>query len=301
MLDLSNWSQLGGLIFAARRLVEGLWAGRHPSIRQGSGLDFHDYRIYTPGDDPAQVDWKLFGRTDRYFVRRYQQQTDLNATILVDCSASMDFAKLDPAGRSLRGAKVMSKLRCAQLLAAAIAFLTIRQGDRAGVGLFADKLIEHIPPASTWAHLKRLCSVLERAQPRGQGDLGAALRQAHALRSRRGLLVILSDLLDEPQPFFDGLSRFRHDHFDVIVFQILSQQELRLAGIENARLQLIDSETKQRLPSDLRLVSDRYRQLMQDHLAALRRGCQARRVDHNLVLLDEPATAALRRYVQRRR
>ncbi|MEX2214671.1 MAG: DUF58 domain-containing protein [Phycisphaeraceae bacterium] len=300
MIDPSQWANLGGLFFVARHLVQGLWTGRHASVRHGSGLDFHDYRVYTPGDNPAEVDWKLYGRTDRYYVKRNQQLTDLSAYILVDCSASMDFARLDRAGRSLHGDKVMTKLRYAQMLAAAIAFLTIRQGDRAGVGLFGSKLIDHVAPGGSWAQLQRVCSVIESAKPQAAGDVGEAIKQAHSLRMKRGLLVLISDLLDEPAPLFEGLSRFRHDRFDIVVFQILSPQELGLEGLQRARLQMIDSETKDRVHTDVTRVQKRYSELVEGHIASLRRGCQARQVDYNLLSMAEPVTTALRRYVSRR-
>ena len=300
MIDPSQWTNLGGLFFVARHLVQGMWTGPHASIRHGRGLDFHDYRSYVPGDNPAEVDWKLYGRTDRYYVKRNQQLTDLSAYILIDCSASMDFARLDRAGRSLRGAKVMTKLRYAQMLAAAIAFLTIRQGDRAGVGLYGSKLIEHVAPGGSWAQLQRVCSVIEGAKPQAAGNAAEAIKQAHALRMRRGLLVLISDLLDEPAPLFEALSRFRHDRFDIVVFQVLSPQELDLAGLERARMQMIDSESKDRVRTDISRMQKRYGELISGHIAALRRGCQARHIDYNLLTTDEPVTAALRKYVSRR-
>ncbi len=348
MLDTSAWPNLGGLLFAAKRLVEGIWSGRHESVRTGSGLDFHDYRMYAPGDSPAEIDWKLFGRTDRHYVRRYRQQTDLNAYILVDVSSSMDFARIDSAGRSLRGSKVMTKLRYAQELAAAIAFLAIRQGDRAAMGLFAKKLFSHVPPGSTWAHLKRICATLEgvrsreaggKSQETGDGKQGAGgpttannpdqtlapphspaapaahtpaalaslpgdfrecLRQAHALRPRRGVLVLISDLIADPAEVLDGISRFRHDHFEVIVFHLLTRQELGLEGLDHARLQMVDSESRDRVRTDISLVQKRYRQLIDDHVQSLRRGCEARAADYQLLTLSDPPSTALRKYLSRR-
>ena len=293
-------------MFVARRLVEGMWAGRHASVRQGRGLEFHDYRAYAPGDDPGDVDWKLYGRTNRFYLRRYQQLTDLNVHLLIDCSASMNFAGLDRHGKAITGNDQLTKLRYASALAAAISFLTIRQTDRVGVGVYADRIIEHMPSVGTWAHLKRICNTLESTEPAyRQGDVGAAMRQAHAiLRQRgtraRGLLVVISDLLDEPGPWFDGINLFRHDRFDVIVFQVLTSQELDLSGIGASRLRLVDAETRHQVGTDIGRTRNRYTQIMGQHITALRRGCTAANVDYNLLTTDQPVTTALRRYLVRR-
>jgi len=309
-LHPSQWTSLGGLMFVARRLVEGLWAGRHASPRTGHGLEFHDYRSYSPGDTTSDIDWKVFGRTDRLYLKRYLQQTDLNVHLLVDISASMDFAGLTRRGIPITGKDHLTKLGYAEMLAAALAFLIVRQGDRAGVGLFAEKLHEHLPPSGTWAHLMRLCNALEHAEPvapeSGNGDAGMALRQAHALlrhggRTRsRGLVVLISDLLDPPDSMLDGLNLLRHDQFDVIIFQVLTAQELDLAGLSDLRLQMVDSESHKRVGTDVGAVRRRYAQLMTRHLTQLRRACTARNVDYNLLTTDQPVVEALRRYLVRR-
>ncbi len=295
MLQRHEWDKLGGLLFVARRLVEGMWAGRHAATRQGSGLEFHEYRSYVPGDVPGDIDWKLYGRTDRLFVRRYRQTTDLHAYVMVDCSASMDFAGL----ARRRGA--VSKLDYATQLAAAIAFLTIRQADRAGLGLFSDRLHSHLPAVGTWSHLHRLCHELERAQAvKGEGDVHQSLLGAHALMRRRGVLVLISDLLDDAQPILDGLLRFRHDRFEVVVFQVLTPDELNLSAARGGMLRLVDAETGRRMRTDPRQIASSYNARIGEHLATLRRACLARGIDHNLLVTDQPCHAALRRYLSHR-
>jgi uncharacterized protein (DUF58 family) len=298
MIDRVSWSKLGGLVFVARRLVEGLWAGRHTSARVGTGLEFHDYRSYSAGDDVTGIDWKLYARTDRYFVRRHRQLTDLHAYLMVDCSASMNFAGLDRRGRPILGPQATTKLTYASSLAAAIAYLAIRQSDRAGLGVYADHLLQHLPPGGTWSHLQRLCTTLEHAAPAvGPGNTALSLQQAHALMRRRGLVVLIGDLLDEPAGLMQGLSRFRHDHFEVIVFQVLTPQELDLSGLGRLQLQMVDAETRRKTPADIAKVRRGYAQQMEQHLAALRRGCAAQGVDYNLLTTDQPVAGALRRYL----
>lgn len=299
MRETDRWASLHGLMFTTKLLVDGLYAGGHASPHRGAGVDFHDYRPYVPGDDVSAIDWKLYGRTDRYYLRRYQRRTDLHAYIMVDTSASMNFTGLDRRGMSLKNAP--SKLACACELAAAIAMLTIRQNDRVGLGLFDKTLHLHLPPAGTWAHLQRIIHTLESARgTEGPGDLGRCIAHAHSTLRRRGLFVLISDLLDPPEILFDSLNRLRHDRFDVIVFQILTPQELNLREVGPRRMRFIDSETRKQTPTFIPQVDAAYRRLLNDHLATLKQGCAARNVDHNLVRTDESVIESLRRYLARR-
>ncbi|MFA9479957.1 DUF58 domain-containing protein [Phycisphaerales bacterium AB-hyl4] len=300
MFDPTSWSRLGGLLFTAKTLVDGLYAGGHASPRHGAGMEFHDYRPYVPGDDLSAVDWKLFGRTDRYYLRRDRRYSDLHVQLLVDVSASMDFAALDGPTPDRP-----TKLAVAKQLAAAIAFLTIRQGDRVGLALGGQRLREAMPVRNSWPHLQQLCATLEQATVNtGAGDVGACLRQLHAMRQRRGLVVLLSDLLDEPGPMLDGLQRLRHDRFEVIVLQVLSPNELHLSQAGVGWRRLVDAESSRR--ADVRLsgagakAEVEYDRRMASHLAALRTACLSRGAAYQLVRTDQPALMSLRQYLARR-
>lgn len=303
----ASWARLGGLAFVARKAVDGLWAGTHPSIRRGPGLEFHDYRPYVPGDDVGEVDWKLFARTDRPYVRRHRQLTDLRLYLLVDCSASMDFAPVSargvvPEATALDKSGMIQphKFAFSSALAAAVAFLTIRQRDRAGLGLFADGIQDHQPPSSAWPELMHLCRMLEDAAPSGPGRIGKSLIQAHAMIPRRGLLVLISDLLDEPAELFDGLDRFRHDRCEVIVFQVLTRQELNLDGLRRVQARMRDAETLQTLRTDLGRIQSSYTQVLQEHIQTIQRGCTTRGIDYELLTTDQSVMQALRHYLARR-
>lgn len=297
----ASWSRLSGLMLSARQLVDGLYSGGHASPRPGPGLEFHDYRPYTPGDDVAAIDWKRFGRTDRYYLRRYQRYTDLHAHLLVDISPSMAFAGLDEQGRPLDSTAAPSKLDCARELAAAIAFLAVKQSDRASLALFDSQVRQALPGGGSWAHLQRICATLEAAapQPGVVGDVGKALAQLHAMMSRRGLVVLISDLLDDPAGLFDGLGRLRHDRSEVMVLQLLTPQELDLAALGNRPWRLRDSETGIEVKTHAPRVSDRYAALMREHLAVVRRGCLARGAEHVLLRTDQPMVEGLRRMLNR--
>jgi uncharacterized protein (DUF58 family) len=277
-----------GLMLEARRVVEGLHAGGHASPWRGVGHEFHEYRPFVAGDS-RHIDWKVWGRTDRLYVKRFRLRTDLHVSLLVDHSASMHFAGLRPGGGAV------TKLDYARTLAAAIAMVAIRQGDRAGLAALADRVTAHIPPGGAWAHLQRLIAALEAIRPAvGPVNVGQALRHAHALEKRRGLIVLISDLLDEPAALFDSLTRFRHDGFDTAVLQVLTPDEIDLAAAGDRRMKLVDLETRRSVSTATRAIGERYRDLMAAHVQTIRRGCAGLGADHVLIRTDEAPTAALR-------
>lgn len=288
-------------MLTARQLLEGLYAGHHGSLRPGAGLDFYDYRAYCPGDEVAQIDWKLFGRTNRYYLRQHRQPSDLHVYVMVDRTASMNFTGLNCCDKPPLDPTVPTKFAYAKILAAAIAMLTIGQNDRVGLGLFSRQIDHHTPVGNSWAHLQEVCRALEQTKTAlGPGHLAGALKQASGLMRRRGLIILIADLLDEPESLFDGLNRLRHDQLDVIVFQILTQQELNLTRFGSQQLQLTDAETHQSIAVNLQQVSRRYNGLMSQHLAAMRHVCKRLGIDHNLLTTDQPAIEALRQYLVRR-
>ena len=178
---------LDGLYFAAKQLVDGLYTGRHASPLRGSGIEFHDYRPYIPGDDLRNIDWKRYGRTDRYYLKRYRRETDLNLHIMVDGSASMDFAGLNSKPQD----KLPTKYAIAQQLAAALTTLAIRQGDRAALGVFDKQLRCLHPPTGSLRQLQVMLADLEQTKvAQGQADLAASLEQlAHTFRGHKAVIA----------------------------------------------------------------------------------------------------------------
>lgn len=286
---------LDGLYFAARQLVDGLYTGRHPSPLRGAGIEFHDYRPYTPGDDLRGIDWKLFGRTDRYYLKRYRRETDLNLHVMVDGSASMDFASLDTSS------DLPTKFVVAQQLAAALLTLAVRQGDRAGLGVF-DKTLRclHQPTGSPRAMVQRIAE-LEAATPNeGQADPAAVLSQLASLLGRRkGAIAIVSDLIDEPDALLAVFDQLRFAGHEVIVFQTLSPDELALPT-ESRGLRLINPEAGPTVQTQPRAIAERYRKLIEAHLDSLRRSLTARNIDHITVRTDRPLSKVLRKYLAKR-
>ena len=288
---------LDGLYFAAKQLVDGLYTGRHASPLRGSGIEFHDYRPYTPGDDLRSIDWKRYGRTDRYYLKRYRRETDLNLHVMVDGSASMDFASLGSKPRD----NTPTKFAVAQQLAAALTTLAIRQGDRAALGVFDTRLRCLHPPTGSLRQMQVMLAELEQAEPAaGPADLAGSLEQlAHTLRGHKAAIAVVSDLLDEPGPMMDVFDRLRFAGHEVVVFQVLTPDEQALPT-ESRGLRMIDPEAGPAVNTRPQQVAASYQQLIEAHLASLRRSLAARGMDHVLVNTSEPLVTVLRRYLQQR-
>lgn len=299
---------LDGLYFAARQLVGGLYAGHHASALRGAGIEFHDYRPYTPGDDLRAIDWKRYGRTDRYYLKRYRRETDLNLHVTVDGSASMDFAGLEPNRRDGRPARQRqtgslshvepTKFAVAQHLAAALATLTIRQGDRAGLSVFDRRLRCLHPPSGSMRQLQTMIAALEQTEPsKGPADLAGSLEQlGQAMRGRKSTIALIGDLLDEPAPLLDAIDRLRFAGHEVVVFQVLTPDDLALPDTSRG-LWMTDPEFGPPIGTIPRAVARRYRSLIETHLDQLRRAFAARGVDHVLVNTGESLIGVLRRYL----
>lgn len=305
LLSTADRRQLGGLMFVARRMVEGLYAGRHRSPRRGHSTEFYDYRPYLAGDEVRRIDWRLWARTDRLYVRRYRHDAELTIHLLVDRSASMGFDRLRSAergGPAHGDANCPTKFRYAGRLAAALAFLAVRQADRVSLTWIGERAEPAVAAGGSWRALQQVIAALEAGQCAGRTDPAAALRGAFgAMRSPhtgRALVVLISDLLDEPREWLAGLSPFLHAQFDAVALQVLAGQELDLGGIGSMRL--VDAESGRSVRTSGRDMGRRYRQAMSAHIANLRRALLRHGVDHQLWTTATPPIDALRGYVARR-
>lgn len=226
-LDLAGMEALRHVRLRPRGEAEGTFAGPHKSHFRGTAVEFADYRQYAPGDDIRLVDWKVFARTDRHYVRLYDAERNLLTYLVVDKSGSMDFA----------GAvqTTASKLEHASRLAAALGYLVVREGDEVGLSLADTGLNAHLPPATSWAHLNRILDSLGSARAEGQTDLGSCLEQVFARIKRRGVLVVFSDFLDVSAEFWKRIDLFRRSRFDIILFHVVHPEELDLPDVAAAR------------------------------------------------------------------
>lgn len=268
-LDPSRMERLRRLRIKPGGTAEGSHAGPHRSNYNGSAVEFADYRNYTNGDDIRLVDWKVYGRTDRYYVRLYEEERNMLTYLVTDTSGSMEFKGVEHQTRS--------KLEHAGYLAAALAFLIIDAGDEAGLSLAGDKLHNHTAPAAGIPHLAGLVDELAGSEAKGKTDLGACLRQLHQRAGRRGIVMILSDFLDPSPSFWQAVELFRRSRFDLFLFHIVHPEELELPNVPLARF----TETEGGLgvfntePDEVRdLYRERFaRFLKQTEAGARQRGC----------------------------
>jgi uncharacterized protein (DUF58 family) len=270
----------------ARFIVEGFLAGLHRSPGRGFSVEFSDYRNYVFGDSPADIDWKVYARTDKFYVKRFESETNLRCVLVADTSASMDYSS----GRNLP-----TKFEYAVSLAAALGMLLTRQGDRVGLGVIDEKLRRFVPPKSKRSHLRTILTELLRLEPSGRTDLAAGLRDIARNCGKRGLIVILSDLLDDPEGVLKELSRLRFRGHDVIVFQILDPVERSLA-IEGANL-FVDPETGMTVAADPRSVRPAFRRAMEGLIDTYRKACGVQMIDHVVVDTSTPFDKALFKFL----
>lgn len=283
--------QLGRLDLVARLVVEGFLLGLHKSPYHGFSAEFAEYRQYIPGEPVANMDWRAYAKSDRHYLKVFTEETNLRATILVDCSASMDF----------RGDKARpAKKQYAAYLAAALSYLLLRQNDAVGLLTFDQAPLASVPARSLRRQLFQVLKVLDDL-PAGRGtDLGTVLHQVAERVPRRGLVILLSDLMDDPARIIDGLKHFRHRGHEVIVFQILDPREVDLDYRGEVEFEALE-EPGRRVRLEPAHLRDAYRVRFEAWREELRRECRRQRVDLVEITTDTPFARGLGAYLRKRR
>ncbi len=276
-LDPADIRRLKNYEFGAKAMVEGYLAGRHRSHQRGSSIEFHEFRQYAPGDDLARVDWRVFARNDKLFLRTFEQETNLECHIFLDCSASMGFPENSPR---------LSKLEYASFFAAALAWWVISKNDRVSLTLFDHGIRKFLPPASTRQHLHDLLATLETNRPGSNTSITETLARAQPLLKRKGTLVILSDFFTEPAALFRALNPYIHRGFRIHLFHLLDPSELNLDDRGLSRF--IDMETNDQLTVHPHALRDAWQQELLNHTRALRALASARRADYALTSTADP-------------
>ncbi len=289
LLDPAVVARLAHLDVRARLVVEGFIAGMHRSPFHGFSVEFAEHRPYMPGDPLKNMDWKVWARTDRFLVKQYHEETNLRCHLLVDLSGSMGF-------RSPRAA--LSKLEYAQCLAGALAWLMLHQQDAVGLLLFADRPLRYVPPRAVGSHLDVVLRTLGALPARGRTRLGPALHELAERIKRRGLIVLFSDLMDEPAEVLAGLQHFRHDHHEVVVFHLLDPDEIDFPYTDSATF--VDLESGARLTTEPWEIARRYRERLAAWSARYRRQCRERRIEYVRVDTRTPFYRALLAYLEKR-
>ena len=286
-LDPAVLARLGTLDLRARTIVEGFLSGLHRSPFRGFSVEFAEYRQYMPGDDISSIDWKVYARSDRYYVKKFEEETNLDCHLLLDVSASMGY-----------GSHGLSKLEYASMLAASLAYLMNRQRDAVGLTAFDERIVSMLPPGARPGHLHQLLLELERLK------LGTATNVAKPLQvladgiAKRGMIVLISDLLDDPDAVIDGIRPFRFRGTDVIVFHVLDRDELTFPFDHPTRVRDIEgTEEVMAVPAVVRA----------DYLAELNRTIERFRrefgsigIDYRLLDTSEPLESALMTYLATR-
>lgn len=287
LLDASVVAKLGRMDVRARTVVEGFVAGLHKSPYKGFSVEFAEHRQYMPGDPLKTIDWKVYGKSDRFYVKEFEEETNLRAYLVLDGSASMAF----------RSAEV-SKFDYSRYLAAALSWLMIRQQDSVGLLLFDSDIRRFIPARSAAKHLRVLLEELENAEPASTTGLAATLHRLAERVKRRGLVVLLSDLFDDPAAVMRALKHFRHKRNEVVVFHVLDAAERNFDFPREAVFE--DLETKDRMlvrPWELR---GDYRKAIAAWIDGYRRGCREIGVDYVPMNTETPFDTALLAYLEKR-
>ena len=280
-------TKINNLELRAKLVVEGFITGLHQSPFHGFSVEFAQHRPYNIGDNLRYVDWKVLGRTDRYYIKQYEEETNLKAYILLDTSRSMDFSSGG-----------ITKLMYAKYFGAALAYLMISQRDAVGLALFGETVKKMLPPRSATSYLQPILLEMDGAQPEGETDISSILHQLAERLKRRGLIILISDLFDQPEKVLSGLRHFRHGHHEVLIFQILDKNEIDFDFRGNVEFE--DMETGEHIRTYPWYIRQEYRQAMEEFITFYKKNCRDNRIDYRLLRTDEPLDKGLMEFLIKR-
>jgi uncharacterized protein (DUF58 family) len=308
-------SRLQNIELKAKFVVEGFIAGLHKSPYHGFSVEFAEHRQYMPGDDLKYLDWKVLGRTDRYYIKQFEEETNLKSYLILDASKSMSFKS---AGSGLDSVSVfrkifsrkkteestakssnITKLEYATYLAASLAVLMHFQKDASGLIVYDEKVRSYIPPKATSQNLKQILNQLSSVQPSGKTNTASSLNLAAERIKRRGLVMIFSDLFDDQQAVINALKHFRYKRNEVIVFQVLDPLELSFA-IDSPTI-FKDMETSKEMLSQPISVINSYQEAVKEFIQNYRNACLTNNIDHVLLSTETPFDTALLEYLNKRK
>jgi len=269
-LDPAVLAEISRLDLRARQVVEGFVSGLHKSPRKGYSVEFAEHREYVPGDDIRHIDWKLWGREDRYYIKQYEEETNLRCQLLLDISESMRF-----------GTGPLNKFEYAATAGAALSFLLLKQRDAVGLRLFDDELRGVVPVSSNWQSLHNILTMVEPLKPHNKTDFAAPLRDFADAAGRRSLIAIFSDLFAPLETVENGLRHLRHKRHEVVLFHVLDETELSFPFEDNTRF--VGLEQMPDLIAEPRSLRDGYLEVLREFLEQVRRMCASMRIDYMLL------------------
>lgn len=290
LLDPSELDALGDLEFIARAVVEGFISGLHASPNRGFSVEFAEHRQYQPGDDYRFIDWKMYGRSDRFYLKQYEEETNLSAHILLDVSRSMDWRSREDG--------LLTKLDYAKRVAASLALMLIRQNDAAGLYCFAERILTHVPPKAGRNHWYEFVRRLVAQEPGELSAASASLEEIANRLRRRSLVVLISDLLVDEAATRRALKRLRHRDHEVLVFHVLDPGELELPGTGDAIF--VDPETGDEVEARSAELRVEYREAVASALDKWRRVCGMQGIDYYTLATDQPLGLSLSHFIHTR-
>lgn len=287
-LDPKAVAKLKGIDLKAKMVVEGFITGLHKSPYHGFSVEFAEHRPYRAGDEVKNIDWKVYGRSTRYYVKQYEEETNLRATILIDISASMGFASEGH----------IPKVEYASYLAASLGYMMIKQRDSVGLALYDKEVRTYLPSKSKPSYLNLILKNLEDIKTTDETHTSVALDKLADQIKRRGLIIIISDLFDDVESISSALKHFRHKQNEVILFQILDPRELDFDFGRSAKF--IDLESHEEMVTNSHQLKESYQTAVQDFISKIKNVCYSQKVDYNLVITSDPFDKALREFLSKR-
>lgn len=281
-------SKIANLELIAKMIVEGFMIGLHKSPFHGFSVEFSQHRPYNPGDSLRYIDWKVFGRTDRFYIKQFEEETNLKATILLDVSNSMSYSS----GK-------ISKIDYGKYLAASLAYLMLMQRDAVGLTLFDSKIKQYLPPRSVTSYLQPILKQLEIIQPGADTNISQVLHEIADRIKRRGLIILISDLLDEPEKVFSSLRHFRHNKHEVLLFHILDPLELSFNF--EGDIQFEDLESGENIRTFPWYIQNEYKNEINEFINYYKKNCLENRIDYQLVETNKSFDSALIEYLVKRK
>ncbi len=282
-------SKLKGMELKARMVVEGFIAGMHKSPYHGFSVEFAEHRQYMPGDSIRDIDWKVYAKSDRYYIKQYEEETNLKAYILLDCSASMGYSSSDA---------IQNKFDYSLTLAASLTYLMLKQRDAVGLTTFADDILDYIPPRSATGHLHVLLRHFSGLVTASTTDIALPLHEMAERIKRRGLIIIISDLFDDPDRVISGIKHFRHRNHEVIVFQVVDPREQDFAFSGEAIFE--DMETGEKITTLPWQIRKDYTRKFDDMVGRLAAEFRQARADYHLIDTSTPFDKALYAFLAKR-
>lgn len=284
-VDPQVLARIGNLELVARTVVDGFINGLHRAPHVGQSLDFAEHRAYEPGDDIRRVDWRVFGRTDRFYVKQFEADSNANFIALLDISKSMAF-----------GSRGLTKLDYGRYLAASLTYFSYKQRDRVGLVTFDQEVVDYVPPSAK--HLEVVLRTIDRVAPTRSGTLAAPLFEMGEHLRRRGILALISDLYDEPQAVVDAVKHYRYRGHELMVFHVLDPAEIDFPFEEASSFE--DMESGEHIPVVPEKLRDQYRQLIKAHTDRLSTLFTEHRIDYVLLNTGMPLDHALFGYLSSR-